>query len=226
MAFVRKNLANTQDLVEIEEIRDNTVILKDGSLRQIVMVSGLNFALKSETEQNIITASYQTFLNGLDFQIHIVVHSRKINIEKYLLSLEERKQHEQSALLQNQIAEYQEFVAGFVRENAIMEKSFFVVVPWKAIHVPGSGGLGGGLPFMKKDAAAASKKREDELENFAENVKQLEQRVEQVVEGLSALDLDAVVLNDQELVQLFYNFYNPETIEKKDMGVIFPAATK
>jgi hypothetical protein len=119
---------NSLDLVDIKEIRQNTVIVKDGSLRQIVMVGGVNFSLKSETEQNIITQGYQTFLNSIDFPLQILIHSRKVNIEKYIEALRARKEIEQSPILQNQIDEYSKFVEGFVEKNAIMEKVFLVVV--------------------------------------------------------------------------------------------------
>ena len=79
----KQDFGNSLDLVNIKEIRDDTVILKDGGMRQIIMVGGVNFALKSETEQNIMTQAYQTFLNGIDFPLQIVVHSRKVNIDKY-----------------------------------------------------------------------------------------------------------------------------------------------
>lgn len=212
-----KNFANTQDLVKIENIRGKTLILKDGSLRQVVMVGGINFALKSEEEQNIITQSYQNFLNSLNFQIQIIVHSRKINIQRYLQNMEERKSKEESALLQDQISEYQEFIRRFVADNAIMSKTFFVVVPFfpLAVSLPAKD-LNRFLPFLRKktpaDEAAAAQETEKE---FAENLLQLTQRTNQVVDGLSQVGLEAAVLGEEELLELFYNFYNPETVEKE-----------
>jgi len=118
------NFASAQDLVSVDEIREDVVLLKDGSLRQVVMVGGVNFSLKSEGEQNLIIGGYQNFLNSLNFPIQIIIHSRKINIENYLKQLEERKQVESSGLLQDQIEEYREFVRQFVSEHAIMVKTF------------------------------------------------------------------------------------------------------
>src|SRR5579863_7268960 len=115
MAAPKKaDFGNSLDLVDIEEIRGDVVIVKDGSLKQIVMVGGVNFALKSENEQNIITQGYQNFLNAIDFSMQIVIHSRKVNIDKYIEGLLARKAVETSPLLQNQIDEYAEFVKGFV----------------------------------------------------------------------------------------------------------------
>jgi type IV secretory pathway VirB4 component len=126
----KQDLGNSLDLVDIKEIKESTVIVKDGSLRQVVMVGGVNFSLKSEMEQNIITQGYQTFLNGIDFPLQILIHSRKVNIEKYIATLLARKESEQSPILQNQIEEYSKFIEGFVSKNAIMEKVFLVVIPF------------------------------------------------------------------------------------------------
>jgi len=213
-----QSTANTQDLVPIEEIRNDTVILRGGKILKVLMVDGVNFSLKSEEEQNIITYAYQNFLNGLDFPIQIVVHSRKINIEKYLDELGVRQKEEPTPLLQNQIGEYREFVRSFVKDNAVMEKSFFVVVPFSGSVISKSaatGVLGNIFPFFgsrksTKDAATTQKEEE-----FTEHVSQLDQRVNQVVAGLESVGLEVMPLTTQSLVELFYNFYNPETVEKK-----------
>lgn len=122
--------ANSQDLITVSDIRHNTLILKNGGLVQVLMVAGTNFALKPEDEQNILTAAYQNFLNSLGFSLQIIIHSRKVNIQRYLATLQKREAEEISPLLQNQIAEYREFIASFVKENPIMTKTFFVAVPY------------------------------------------------------------------------------------------------
>ncbi len=217
--MAKVNLANTQDIVEIEEIRESAVLLKDGGLRQILMVGGINFSLKSEQEQNLITQAYQNFLNGLNFPLQIIIHSRKINIEHYLSSLDERKAQEQSGLLQDQIAEYQEFIRRFVQENAIMSKTFFIVVPFYPIGsaAPSKQKVLSFLPFLKKKQGAEAAKQEAVSRDaaFKENLTQLAQRVAQVMDGLATVGLETVILNDEQLVELFYNFYNPETVEKE-----------
>lgn len=216
------DFANSQDLVEIENIQNNTVILKDGSLRKILMVGGVNFSLKSQQEQDLITGAYQNFLNSLDFSLHILIHSRKINIQKYLDDLEKRRTEEASPLLQNQIAEYREFVRQFVQENAIMEKTFLVVVPWYPLRITGpSKNTFSFLPFFKKKDAAAQKTQEDKdrLADITQSISQLDQRVDRTVEGLFSIGLEAVVLNDEQLVELFYNFYNPGTIERQNITI-------
>jgi len=220
MAPLQKQEAgNSVDLVDIKEIKEKTVVVKDGSLRQIIMVGGVNFSLKSDTEQNIITQGYQTFLNSIDFPLQIVIHSRKVNIDKYIESLMQRKQVEPSPILQNQIEEYTKFVKGFVEQNAIMEKIFLVVVSFYPLSgIQGVKQVSSMIPFFgKKKVAtteAAAQRTEEEAKMFSENVAQLNQRAAQITSGLLNIGLEVTVLDDEQLVELFYNFYNPQTVER------------
>lgn len=209
--------ANSQELVLLEEVRNDVLILKSGAICKIVMVGGVNFVLKSEEEKDTLIMQYQDFLNSLDFTLQILVHSRKINIEKYLAELEEHKLNESSGLLQNQISEYQEFIRSFVADNAIMSKVFLVVVPYYPNILPSAAsGVGNILPFGKKNnTEQQAQNLAQKEEEFKKNVTSLEQRVDQVVDGLSTMGLQTEVLGREQLIELFYNFYNPETVEKE-----------
>ncbi len=240
-APIKAESGNSLDLVDIKDIHDNAILMKDGSLRQIVMVGGVNFSLKSEAEQNMMTQAYQNFLNGIDFSLQIVVHSRKVNITAYLDTLMKRKETETTPLLQSQINEYVEFIKGFVEKNAIMEKSFLVVVPFyptgAAALTAGpkaAGGaildflpsfLGGGSGKKKSAAANAAQEAEsakstEEMERtFREAMAQLGQRTTQIVTGIENIGLEATVLENEELVELFYNFYNPQTVERENINL-------
>jgi type IV secretory pathway VirB4 component len=221
----KQDAGNSLDLVDIKEIKGDTVIVKDGSFRQVIMVGGVNFSLKSDSEQNIITQAYQTFLNSIDFPLQIVVHSRKVNIDQYLQTLLVRKEVEPSPILQNQISEYVEFIRGFVQKNAIMEKNFLVVVSFYPIAGEGSmksaSNAFSALPFFGKKKTTATeqqvKGKEDEDKTFREHLEQLNQRTSQVTSGLLSIGLEATVLESEQLVELFYNFYNPQTIERKNI---------
>lgn len=221
-----KDLGNAQDLVVIEDIKENAVVLKDGGLRQVIMVSGVNFALRSEEEQNIITRAYQNFLNSVDFPLQIAIHSRKVNIEKYLENISRHASPSASPLLENQTNEYKEFIRNFVAKNAIMEKIFLIIVPFVAVALPGKESIAGVtnmIPFLKKtkekQKEAEDKKSEQDAATFEASLAQLKQRVNQVTEGLFAVGLEAVVLNNEQLIELYYNFYNPETIEKEELNL-------
>jgi hypothetical protein len=223
---IKQDAGNSLDLVDVKEIRGDVVILKDGSLRQIVMVGGVNFVLKSETEQNLMVQAYQNFLNAIDFSLQILVHSRKVNIENYLQGLETRKDAEASPLLQNQIEEYVAFIRGFIEKNAIMEKTFLVIVPFYPTAgiqettqaVSGLASIFGGGKRGKQRDEEVQKNNEEADRIFHENVAQLNQRTGQVISGLLGIGLEATALANEELIELFYNFYNPQTIEKQKIA--------
>lgn len=228
MAQEQKEAIATQKFIEIEGVKNGVLILKGGGLRQILMVSGLNFDLKSQEEQEAITQAYQAFLNSLSFTVQIFVHSRKLNIDGYIQKLGAVETQEPNPLLRNQLAEYREFIRSFVSGNTIMTKTFFVVVPFDSIQIPEAGkkvtnkifGLFSKKKAQQEEQPQAAPGEED----FRKNANQLEQRVDQVVAGLNQIGLRAVPLNDSEVVELFYNLYNPEGSEKKNIAGLAKAA--
>jgi hypothetical protein len=202
----------TQQFVGIKEIKDGVVSLKRGGLRQILIVSGVNFDLKSETEQELILNTFQKFLNTLDFPVQFFIHSRKVNVDSYLDLMRERLAEEPNELLKIQIQEYIEFIRTFVEQNAIISKTFFVVVPYETVSLnEATGGIFSGLFAAPKQKKADS----PEAVTAQENLRQLSQRVSQVIDGLAENGLRAVPLQDDELVELFYNLYNPQLTEKR-----------
>lgn len=203
---------STQQILEIQEIKDDIVFLRGGGLRAVIMVSGVNIELKSEEEQNVILYAFQNFLNALDYSLQLVVHSRKLNIDGYLVSLEERERQEKNDLLKTQITEYREFVKSFVEMNAIMSKTFYAVVPYEAPVIGIQKKKGGLFSFGKKKSSPAA--QQEEQQNFAAHIAQLEQRVEQVNEGLRRAGLRTARLTTEELIELFYNLYNPGEKER------------
>ncbi len=206
----------TQAFVEVRGVKDGVVILKNGSLRQILIVSGVNFDLKSEEEKTLILASYQNLLNSLRFSLQIFVHSRRVNIESYLQKIEARAPEEQNELLRNQITEYAAFVRSFVGQNPIMTKAFFIVVPFDPILLPGAA-TGVKKSIFKFFGKSASVPQEDAQKEhlLSQNIEQIGQRTAQVVGALSQVGLRAVPLVNDEVLELFYNLYNPESVEKK-----------
>lgn len=214
----------TQKFIEIEGVENGIVVLKGGGLRKILMVAGVNFDLKSEEEQGMITFGYQNFLNSLNFSVQIFIHSRKLNIEDYLTRLEERGNQETNELLKNQISEYREFVRSFVSENAIMEKTFFVIVPFDPVQVSAAAEqvtkkLFGLFPGKKPSTEETAKTQEEKLKLRTKNISQLELRVDQVMSGLNLIGLQAAPLDNEQTIELFYNLYNPEEIEKKTLEI-------
>lgn len=205
----------TQEFVEIQSIERGVVFLKSGGLRQILMVSGINIDLKSDEEQQVVLSAYQSLLNGLHFSLQIFIHSRKVNIEAYLASLRTRAATEPNELLKNQINEYIQFVGALVAKNPIMTKTFFVVVPFDPVTLPGGGTLGGGKGFFGFFGSKSNTVSPEISHTREEHMEQLRQRVSQVTMSLTEIGLRTVALQDEEIVDLFYNLYNPEATERK-----------
>jgi hypothetical protein len=198
----------TQDLVLLASVRDGIAILTDGTLRATLIVSSLNFALKSEDEQNAIIFAFQDFLNALDFPIQITVMSRKLDITPYLEDMRSRQERQTNELLRLQMGEYINFVAELVKGSDIMTKTFLVTVPF-AVQQSSKDNFAKRL-FKGAQGVAGKAKQLDDVE-FEHYKGQLLQRVEQVAVGLRNMGLRLVPLSSQELLELYYDAYNPVT---------------
>lgn len=199
-----KNTKASQDFVPVEEIRDGVVILKDGSLRGILIASSLNFALKSGDEQEAIISQFQNFLNSLEFPIQIFIESRKLDIRPYVALLESQLENTTDDLMQIQIHEYIEFIKNFVEISNIMTKNFFVVVPYAP-------------PILTTKSSLFGKKRQSiEAQNtsFEESRSQLEQRMAVVEQGLTRSGVRVIQLDTEEVIELYYKIFNPGEQEK------------
>lgn len=193
---------SSQSFVPVEEVRNGVVVLKDGGYRAILMVSSLNFALKSEDEQRAIIGGFQNFLNTLDFSVQIVVHSRKMDIRPYLALLAERESLQQSELMRIQLREYSAFIRNFVEGTDIMTKTFYVVVPYSTVSVSQ---VTSAIPFLGGGKSGTSNAADSA---FEETRIQLEQRVSLVASGLAACGLRAVPLGTEEVIELLYRSFN------------------
>lgn len=198
--------ASTQKFVDVEEVRDGVIVLKNGSLRAVLLVSSINFDLKSSEEQDTIISQYQNFLNSLDFPIQISIVSRKLNITPYLEYLKKQEGHLSSELMQFQLSEYSNFIKNLAEVSDIMSKSFHIVVPFSPIENLKQSFFdkffGGTNPNQ-----GISYKRE----LFDTYKSQLWQRVDHVISGISGTGVSVVPLKTEELIELLYNSYNPTT---------------
>jgi len=196
--------SSTQQLLEIEKIKEGVVVLRNKALRGILMVSSQNFALKSEEEQKAIIYQFQSFLNSLDFSLEIVIQSRRLNMTGYLESLKELEKKEKNELLKLQIGEYEKFIKELIAGGAIMSKSFFAVVPFVFAELP--------RLTLSIDKVKKTKKTLTE-ERFQRAKTQLWQRMEFVALGLRRCGLQCAPLNTVELIELFWSLYHPEEAE-------------
>lgn len=200
----------TQEFVPIKEVRDGILMLKDGSMRGILLASSLNFSLKSDDERNAIILQFQDFLNSLDFSVQISIQSRRLDIRPYIALLEDRYKEQVNDLMKIQTREYIEFIKKFTETTSIMTKSFFVVVSYDPAIINLSGSKISGI-FQKKSAVEQQKSKQL---TFEENRTQLEQRVSVVEQGLSRCGIRVVRLGTEEVIELFYKIFNPGDTEK------------
>ncbi|MFZ2555413.1 MAG: hypothetical protein WAZ27_00980 [Minisyncoccia bacterium] len=199
---------STQEFVPVSEVRDGIVVLKDGSLRAILLASSINFALKSEDEQTAFIVQFQNFLNSLDFSCQIFIQSRMLDIRPYIATLEVAYKNQLDDLMRIQIREYIEFIKSFTEAANIMTKNFFVVVPYAPAALTalsGAGSIKNALPFGNKTAPSAA----DSNRTFEEKVSQLEQRIGIVQQGLVRCGVRTVQLGTEEAIELFYKLFNP-----------------
>ena len=204
---------STQEFIPIKEIRDDVFILKDGSLHMILMASTLNFALKAEEEQNAIIMQYQNFLNSLDFSVQFFIQSRKLNTDSYIATLIEAEKKQENELMKIQTKEYIEFIKSFVKISNVMSKAFYISVPYSTAAMEVKKSFVGNLvgSFSKKAAGQLS-------DRFEENKIQLQQRAEIVSQGLARVGVRVAPLNTEELIELFYELFNPGEKEKGGAG--------
>jgi len=186
----------TYSLIKVQDIKNSTYILDNGGLRAVLEVSGINLSLLSEQEQEITISQFKKLLDGLDFNIEIVVLSRLENINEYLKILHLRLEDEKDPLIKFQLEEYVSFLEDYLANHQIMKKIFYVIVPYDPLEA----GLGP-LAKIKKPAGL------EETEEM--KFEQLETRVAYVVDSLANLGLQVIRLSDLELITLLFEVYNP-----------------
>lgn len=203
----------SQTHLPIAEIRAGVVILKDGTLRSVLLVSSINFALKSEDEQTALVGSYVGFLNSLDFAIQIVVQSRRLQIQPYLDELAKMERQQTNELMRVQMADYRAFVQELVEIGQIMTKRFYVVVPYNPLSNKKKS-FWSRLGEVIKPAAAVRLKEE----RFRERKADMDLRVRHVAGGLEGMGLTVAPLDTQALIELYYSAYNPDVAFAEQLG--------
>src|SRR5581483_6972631 len=203
----------TQAFVPIKEVRDGIVILKDGSMRALLMASSINLALKAADEQQAIIAQFQSFLNSLEFVVQFFVESRDLDIRPYIALLEDRYAQELDDLMKIQISEYIAFIKDFTERANIMTKNFFIVVPYDPALIVRSGGVAGtiGSLLPSRSGATSTALTDEQFEQYRT---QLEQRVSVIEQGLVRTGVRIVPLGTEEVIELFYKLFNPGELEK------------
>jgi hypothetical protein len=198
----------TQQFIDVKEIREGVIVLKDSSWRMMLEISSINFALKGIDEQNAIIIQFQEFLNSLDFPIQITINSRKLDINPYLDYLEQLGKQQQNELLKRQTEEYINFIRGMVELQNIMTKNFYLTIPLHRIST--------------KVTSVFSKNKKVESETTGESYQkernQLLQRADHVIMGIRRIGLKARLLGSEEVLNILLQLYNP-TAQMKDINL-------
>ncbi len=207
----KKAIPTSQAHVPIAEIKNDTVVLKDGTLRAVLMVSSINFGLLNEEEQDAIISSYVSFLNSLDHPLQICIQSRELNIGPYLDGLKERRDNIENELLKTQMSDYISFINETVTMRNVTSKQFYVVIPYDPMTNKKKG-------FWSRLSDALNpinliRLKEDA---FKRRKAELDSRVRLVASGIAGMNLEVVRLDTQALIELYYSTYNPD-IAKSQM---------
>ena len=217
--LIKSNPNSTQNTLQIAEIRDGIVILNDGTYRSVVMVKSINFDLMSPQERESVEYAYQGFLNSLYFPVQIFIRSQKVDLRPYIEKLDKIRGEHDNMLLALLMEDYIGFMENLAYQTNIMDKKFYVIVPYfpaldvqKAIT--GSKNFFTGLNDLFKNHEKHVNINENELENAKT---ELRNRVQAVLGGLMQCGVQGLPLDTQELIELYYDTYNPDTATRQQL---------
>lgn len=205
--------SSTQRYLPFSEIRDNVILMKDGSSRMVLKVHAMNFNLKSTEEQDAILISYQRFLNSINFPIQIIIRSLKVDIESYINRLKNLALKQQNSLLQEQTYKYIDFLMNLVDLAQIMKKEFYIIVPF---DYENNESVRTSNMFWLFRSFWSALSQEESVADIRSNRVRLEQlkkwnfeRISTIKTSLESIGLKAEPLGKEDLIKLIYNYYNP-----------------
>lgn len=208
---------STQATLLISELRDNVVIMKDGSFRAVVACKSINFDLMSDMEREAVEYSYQNFLNSLKFTTQILIRSQRVDIGPYLEKLSEIRRNNDNMLLGVLMDDYINFVDILAQEANIMDKAFFIVIPYYT-SADAEKVLQTTKNFFKSfGKAKAPEVTRIDRATYDKALSELSNRVDTVTNGLFQIGIQSVRLNTRELAELYYNFNNPDTAVREPL---------
>lgn len=217
---VKSNPNSTQNTLQIAEVRDGIVIMSDGSFRSVVMVKSINFDLMSPEEREAVEFSYQGFLNSLYFEIQIFIRSQRVDLRPYIERLDKIRSEHDNMLLAMLMDDYIGFVGDLAGQTNIMDKRFYVVIPYFAAGVNVQKALSQSKNFFSGLAGIFNNKEQHVHINEADLTKakdELRNRVQSVLGGLQQCGVQGLPLDTQELIELYYDSYNPDTATRQQL---------
>lgn len=216
---VKSNPNSTQNTLQIAEIRDGIVIMNDGSFRSVVMVKSINFDLMSPDEREAVEYSYQGFLNSLYFPVQIFIRSSKVDLRPYIERLDKIRAEHENMLLAMLMDDYLTYVSALAQQTNIMDKRFYVVIPYFPV-VDVQKAITQSKNFFSGLKGLFNSKEQHVTINEADLAKakdELRNRVQAVLGGLQQSGIAGLPLDTQELIELFYDSYNPDTATRQKL---------
>jgi hypothetical protein len=217
-----ESLANpnsTQNMLQIAEIRDGFAIMNDGSFRSVVMVNSINFDLMSQAEQEAVEYNYQNFLNSLYFPVQIFLRSQKVDLTPYIEKLDKIRSEHDNMLLALLMDDYIGYMEQLAEQTNIMDKRFYIIIPFFP-HVDIQKAFTQSKNFVTGISSLFSKKEDHVIINEEDLEKaktELRNRVQTVLDGLLQCNIQALPLDTQELIELYYDTYNPDTATRQQL---------
>lgn len=220
-AKVQNNANSTQNALLISEVRDGIAIMNDGSFRAVIMCKSINFDLMSPQEREAVEFSYQGFLNSLYFPVQIFVRSQKIDLRPYLEKLDKIRSQQDNMLLGLLMEDYITFLADVAQQTNIMDKQFYVVIRYPDPDANARSAIKQSTGFFTGLAELFSGSKEPHVtineEQLETSKTELRNRVQAVMQGLSQCGVQSLPLDTQELIELYYNAYNPDTATRQQL---------
>ncbi|HEX8182903.1 MAG TPA: hypothetical protein VF575_04865 [Candidatus Saccharimonadales bacterium] len=213
------NPNSTQNTLQIAEIRDGIVIMNDGSFRSVIMLKSINFDLMSQQEQEAIEYSYQSFLNSLYFPVQIFIRSQKVDLQPYIEKLDKIRTEHDNMLLALLMDDYIGYIDALSQQTNIMDKRFYIVVPYFPNQEEVKP-LTQSKNFFSGVAALFNHKEQHVTINEADLEKakaELRNRVQSALSGLRQCSVQGLPLDTQELIELYYDTYNPDTATRQQL---------
>lgn len=230
---IKSNPNSTQNTLQIAEIRDGVVIMNDGSFRSVIMLKSINFDLMSPQERDGVEYAYQGFLNSLYFDVQIFVRSQKVDMRPYIEKLDKIRTEHDNMLLALLMDDYLGYIEGLVEQTNIMDKKFYIVVPYfSQMNIKNAVESSKGFLTNIKNSITGEKEEHVVINEVDLNAAkdELRNRVQAVLAGLQDCGVPGLPLDTQELIELYYDTYNPDTATRQQLknfnALTAPVVTK
>ena len=202
MSILQPSKMSTQDHLDIIDIKDDLVVLKNGKVSLVIETSSLNFDLLDSREQDSKIYTFASFLNAIKFPIQIQIKTQRTDVAKYLKLLDSYKKKVTSEAISKQVDIYQEFINNLTESTQILDKRFYTIIPsvnTPAVETNFLQTLFGKAPKITNVSRIVEKAKEE-----------LYPKRDAIIKQFANLGVVAKQLTNDELIKLYYSVYEPD----------------